>query len=97
MSRVEYMSLALLSKREKLHKLIMITQNLEGEVIKRRSYLKKEKLHIRDHKEDTVERSKEIKREKSEDNSEGVVVLLKMKLIEGEYKFYFWHCLTILT
>ena len=33
MSKVEYMSLALLSKREKLHKLI--TNNKEGEVTKR--------------------------------------------------------------
>ena len=45
-----------------------------------------------------VKESKERKREKSEDNSEGVAVfLIKMKLIEGEYKFSFWHCLTVLT
>ena len=75
MTRVNYMSLALLSKREKLQR---------GEVtIKRRSYIKEG--------EGTTERS-------TKDNSEGVVVLLiKMKLIEGEYKFYFWHFLIVLT
>ena len=72
-------------KREKLQ---------EKFIVRRRSYIKKGEGKG----EGTIARSIERKREKSEDNSKGVVVLLiKMKLIEGEYKFPFWHCLTILT
>ena len=96
MSSIEYMSLALLSKREKLLDHIKEgevkkrekLQEGEGEVTRRRSYIGR---YITEG-EGTVARSKERKKENSEDNSEGVVVLIK-----GEYKFSFWHCLTILT
>ena len=56
----------------------------EKVIVKRRSYIK-EGEGIR---EDTTARTIERKREKSE-------VLLE--LIEGDYKFSFWHSLTILT
>ena len=77
------MSLPLFSKREKVH----IREGEEDIISKERRYIK-----------EGESTPKERKREKSEDNSEGVAILLiKMKLIEGEYKFSFWHCLTILT
>ena len=59
----------------------------EGEVT-----FQREKLHIRDHKEkeSTTTRFKERKREKLEDNSKGVVVLLiKMNIDRGRIQVFF--------
>ena len=60
----------------------------EGEVTKRRSYISK-KRYIKEG-EGTTTKSTKRKREKLEDNLDGVIVLLiKMKLIEGDYSFSF--------